>query len=356
MSDNQNYHNLQGVDMYESLVSADLDKELRKIACSEKVNYNTHQGTVALGMAMFFSDPKIAKFLIEAGVQIDKDKDFLLYAAIAGSSLENIKLLVKEGADPHKFDEDGITTLMSASQSSDDEIFDYFLNIGVDPLLVSKSNKTALHFVSSLVTFGKPNNSFKRFKLLIEKGCDPLLIDNKGESILHLSAEAGNSEIFFAAIDMGLDIFAVTKSGDTLLHSAAYGGNEKIFNFLLDKKLDVFAKNNDDFTVLHKATYTYLKSDNIISKLLDMGLDPLLKTKNGQHSLHFACRKLNKENITRMIKMGCNMHDKDSNGSDCFDYALDETIEEFLKKQNNKKRFNDMLFKFFNMFALFEKK
>ena len=333
-----NYHKLQGREMYQSLLTADLDRELQKIACSEEVNYNNRNGKGALIMAVYFGKSNVVKFLLDAGVEVKKDDNQLMFFASSGKSLEIVKMLEKEGVDPCHIGKNGVTTLMMASHSPNDEVFDYFLNAGVDPLHVSKSKKTALHFVAL-------HGSLRKFEVLIKKGCDVFALDENGKSILHFAAENGNAEIFFTAVKMGLDISIKSKLGDTLLHSAAYGANEEIFNFLLDKKMDCFAINNEGFTLLHKSLSGIKTSVNITSKLLDMGLDPLSKTIYGEHALHFASGKIDKKTIHLLIQMGCNLHDKDEFGLNCFDHAIDNEILKFLKEHDLNKPGNYFLSK-----------
>ncbi len=88
----------------------------------------------------------------------------LWYAARFGEGVDNARLLVEAGADPHARDGRKRTVLMAAVEANRPEPVEYLLRIGVDPRATDDEDRDARWFVD----FDRPN---ARVKELIEDAC-----------------------------------------------------------------------------------------------------------------------------------------------------------------------------------------
>ena len=73
------------------------------------------------------------------------------------------------------------------------------------------------------------------FQILIRKGADPSLKDNKGSSLLHKAAKGGNPSIINELLSLGLDIHLKDVYGVTPLTRAIENSNSDAVKFFISK-------------------------------------------------------------------------------------------------------------------------
>ena len=80
--------------------------------------------------------------------------------------------------------------------------------------------------------------------MLIQKGANASLKDNKGSSLLHRAATGGNTSNINKLLSLGLEIDTRSDDGFTPLMAAALAGKQSAFKMLLRHGANVSLKDN----------------------------------------------------------------------------------------------------------------
>lgn len=166
----------------------------------------------------------------------------LLYMTDSGVIADVQRLIEKEGADVNFIDEDGISSLMLASQSGYDTIVTYLISKGAE------INVNSLTFKFTPLISAVKNNYLETAEILIRNGA---LVDKKDvfeRTALHYAAMYG----FDASADMLLYYDANTEikdvTGYTPICYSVEEGNDTITNILLNyqAKTDVMVRDSSN--------------------------------------------------------------------------------------------------------------
>ncbi len=104
------------------------------------------------GILHIFEQFKIGRIAI----QIERQKNLLLFRAIWNNNFEAVQDYLAKGADPHAFNDDGATPLMLAVIKRNAEISKVLLSKGANPNLKSKyEGETALDLATKKNTLRK---------------------------------------------------------------------------------------------------------------------------------------------------------------------------------------------------------
>jgi ankyrin repeat protein len=107
----------------------------------------SEDGFPAVGLAVFFRHPEIARLLIERGADVNAAarNAFLVapvHAAAAVRDAETMQLLIEHRADVNARQQLGYTALHTAAQHGDEEMVDQLLAAGADCHLAGDDGKT----------------------------------------------------------------------------------------------------------------------------------------------------------------------------------------------------------------------
>lgn len=96
----------QDLDVFEACVVGDLPRLKRLIAIGQDINQRAPDGFTLLGLAIFFRQPDTARWLIDAGADLNAKADNTaqvapIHAAVARSDLASLQILLLRGADPN---------------------------------------------------------------------------------------------------------------------------------------------------------------------------------------------------------------------------------------------------------------
>lgn len=295
----------------ESLVKATKKGDIKEI--NELINKGTDvnisgieknsENIPPIIIAAVSNNSKILSLLIEKGANVNtilKGKDITLaeietereiktikltnptplLAAVMGGNIENIKILLKNGADIDLKGGLGFTPLMLASFYGKIDIVEILLKNGANINLKDDRGVNALDYsiqekktdISKLlikngieignVVEGKNNLNalsrsivFKEYevaKILVEKGADVYAKSSKNQTPLMFSlkqySETGNDDLFFSIVEREKELKDINyrdNDGQTLLMFAVQYNDVKAVKYLLENGADKDIKTND---------------------------------------------------------------------------------------------------------------
>ena len=144
------------------------------------------------------------------------------------------------------------------------------------------------------------------------------------ESLL-LSAQSGNRMQLRRHLDAGLDFDTVDEEGKTALMHAVGGGHKSCVKLLLDRGVDA---NIVDVGDKYSAAMYAAEGDQseCLSLLIKQArADIELRDQHGRTAFLIACETGSSSIIEQLIKSGCNMSAKDSEGKSGWQLARDES-------------------------------
>ncbi|MDX9801002.1 MAG: ankyrin repeat domain-containing protein [Spirochaetia bacterium] len=268
------------------------------------ISGNTPLGTAAWDNT---SGHSFIKLLLEYGADPNKrgiSSDYRtkgklpLEIALETRSAESAKLLLDSGADPDALTSDG-APLMEKAFDVNEEMVRYFIKKGA----AVKSDR--LLYLAIVKRY-----SPELFKFFQKKGLDIFQIDGNGQSLLHIAARFGGTDIAQALILSGLDVNLEDKNGSRPLHSgcegsiylmktASVGGGvvTPVFRSSIETARLLYfagtyvnAKDKSGKTALHiAAKYGY---PDIVKFLVEKGADPAAADNLGYNALHYAAAGL----------------------------------------------------------------
>ncbi|XP_048257878.1 uncharacterized protein LOC124126822 isoform X2 [Haliotis rufescens] len=274
---------------------------------------------------------------------VDKDGDSLLHNACFGGNTAIVQNLVSP-SNINTRGQYGWTPVMLAAFKGHQSVFDLLISKHADLTLVDKDGNGVLHLAcyggnTAIVQYlVSPSNVNTRgqygrtpvmkaaskghqsvFDLLISKDADLTLVDNNGDSLLHIAchvgdtaivqylvslsnvnttgqygrtpvmmaASKGHQSVFDLLISKDADLTLVDKDGNGLFHLACYGGNTAIVQYLVSPS-NVNTRGQNGWTPVMMAAFKGYQSvfDLLVSKHADL----TLVDKDGDSLLHLACK------------------------------------------------------------------
>ena len=244
-----------------------------------------YEGCTALHHSAKSGNYKLVTYFTDKGIDFylkTKNERNCLHIAAANGHFNLCKMLIeKRKFEVDIADNDGCTALHHSARSGSYELFTYFVHMGSNIHLKTKTGLNCLHIAAE-------NGHLNLCKMIISNhNCDVNITDNEGYTTLHFSAISGSYELISYFVHMGADIYLKTKYGNNCLHIAAFSGYLNLCKTLIDNdKFDVLISDNEGYTALHHSLKT--GSYELMKYFVDMGTDIYLKTKTGLNCLHIA--------------------------------------------------------------------
>jgi len=235
------------------------------------------------------------KLLISNGADVnakaEKEMTPLHYAAKAGK-MEMVQLLIKAGADVNAKDQNGLTPLVKTASRN---IAELLIAKGTD-IDAGEGYWTALH---NAVRFRHRDTT----ELLIQNGANVNAKNNDGKTPVHYAVLLGSTEVIRMLLVAGADIDSISLN----IRSLILTGDVRVVNPLIAKSGDVDAKDESGCTMLHFADDT-----SVVELLLDKGAN--IDIKDNEYSftpLHYAARFGREDVADVLIARGANINAKD---------------------------------------------
>ncbi len=262
-----------------------------------------------------------------------------------------LKELLNNGADIDYQNQEGYTALMLATDNKNEQIVEYLLRLGANPLLQNKDGETAKDLSS--------RNSFL-FEILSES---EILL--KGQSLppnvrysLLMHNHVGSSRAEINKIDefikLGAEIDYVDSNKFTALMIAVNKGNESVAEFMLRCGANPILRNSSnkiasDYTSRHSEIYNLLKGYEILFYARDSDLnslkllldaDPALidfKGQRGYTALLVAIQQNNLAVVEYLLLQGADLSIKCNDGQGALELASGDVKLKLIQSKTNSK-------------------
>jgi len=257
-------------------------------------------------------------------------------------NLEQVKSLIKQGADINFKSNAGITALMKASQGGDLEIVKLLIKSGADIHIKNKRGQTALTWTAGFgrlevakfliksgadvkdysaymaLQFAIFDKNTKYVKLLVDGGVDVNTIpDDESFTPLMKASQKGYFDIVKILVSAGADVNVKDKYGQTaLILTASWPtGFDRldIVKLLIEAGADVNIKNNYGYTALMRESSDYANM-HIIRYLVKSGADIHAKANDNETALMIAAENGQLAVVSFLISKGADINAKNKEG------------------------------------------
>ena len=139
----------------------------------------------------------------------------------------------------------------------------------------------------------------KALEILLAAGASPALADGSGRTPVQVAAWYGNDEAIKLLSKKSVNLSQATPSGSTALHFAAWQGHNSAAKTLVDLGVNVDVKDSDGWTPLHKAAHR--GNVEMVSLLLSLGSDKTVTDSIGLTALQKA-QPQKREKLESLLK------------------------------------------------------
>jgi ankyrin repeat protein len=277
-------------------------------------------------------EPAVIRTLLDHGADVNKPSlyrgsvPFTPLAAAASRSLDNveiIQLLLDRGAQINPPEKSGHTPLDVAINAGQTEVVSLLLARGADPNadtrgfggslspLAFAATYNHLEILRLLLDHGARINSESLWQalhynqpkvasLLLDRGADPNLSDDRGGIPLLYVAESGSLDLARLLLDHRADVNASDGWGWAALHYATASGHQEMTSLLLARGAKISAKMKSDVP---------LRQNRMLSEIKGF--------QGGAEAwtpLHFAVARGDRAMVELLLQQGADVNVKDGGG------------------------------------------
>ncbi|XP_048257810.1 serine/threonine-protein phosphatase 6 regulatory ankyrin repeat subunit A-like [Haliotis rufescens] len=225
----------------------------------------------------------------------------VMWAAGSGHR-EVVELLVSKGANESIVDRFDNNILHSAGRGGDVEVVQYVLSHDLVDINVRGSCRRTPVMVAA------ENGHREIVKLLVDKGGDMSLVDEKNDNILHLACLCGQKEVVKYVLSQDIvDINGRGRQTTTPVMLAARNGHKEVVELLVKKGADLsLAYNTPGSNVLHLACF-YGHVDVVKYLLSQDTVDVNSRGRYKQTPMMRAAKNGHKEVVELLVKKGADL-------------------------------------------------
>lgn len=317
----------------------------------EDINKSDRFGMTILHWAASYKNTEAIKKLLDLGVDftlknndkktfldilgaddLDSVKDvrtYILLKQIENNNLENLKSLLNERKyDINHQDESGMTVLHHSACKNNFDAIKILIEKGINTEILDNKGNTFrkyLHIrymekVESLILVQAiVDGDAEKVDKLINEGIDLNSISEFGDSALMIAAKnssIGNIIIVDELIKKGVNLNSKNFYGDTPLIFASKNENLTVLYMLIEAGADVNEKNNLGKTALmYVSNWVTMEDVNAIRELISNNADVSAKDNSGSTALMEAVKAGNREVINTLIQNNASVNEKANDGS-----------------------------------------
>ena len=231
-------------------------------------------GSTALHYAASNHQVEVAQILIDHGASLSRSDNLgrtALHRSVEGSDCRCLEFFLERNADTSLPDLDGMTVWHLVAQKGSVQALSILLNEPVDA-----SSRMGLQTADGRtpILCASEHGSKEAMRLLLNAGSSLTETDSDGSSLFHYAVKSGNLECMQFLIEQAIDPCTVAHDGSTAIHYALSRKSEipgeklvKIVQYLLDNGVDPSKTRNDGCTPLHdlveiiKHAYKWIHTD-----------------------------------------------------------------------------------------------
>ncbi|XP_014281902.1 putative ankyrin repeat protein RF_0381 [Halyomorpha halys] len=280
-------------------------------ACSVKAllsvgaKYDTRffRGDTYLHIAAAGGHNGALEVLLKEEIDVNKKNHFnetAIFQAVRTVNFQGVEMLLEKGADTGIVPEGSKSLLELAVESQNVEMFKALVKVGMK--FNSEDGDTVFHLLARL------GNS-EMLKVAKEMGMPANIKNKNGLMPLHVASDVFSLKTF---IGMGLDVNDRTGKGEIALHLSSASGSLDLVKTLWQEGAAVDLQDNEGTSALMIAIKN-LKEDIAIF-LLHKGADPNIKDIKGQTALHYAAEGGCIGLVTPLLNAGARVDEQDNEG------------------------------------------
>ncbi|XP_048244163.1 uncharacterized protein LOC124111237 [Haliotis rufescens] len=254
-----------------------VDQLLEKLRCDDSMEENDEGKTPLMEAAQAGSNDcyQILKSMSKKNIR-DKSGNAIVHYASSGGNIAVVQDIVSS-SNINIRRQYGRTPVMTAAAAGHQRLFDLLVSKKADLTLVDNHGESFLHLACIggnkaivqhvlspsnintrgegghtpvMVAAGKGHKSV--FDLLVSKKADLTLLDDHGDSLLHLACIGSNTAIVQHVLSPS-NINTRGQNGRTPVMAAAVAGHQSVFDLLVSKKADLTLVDNHGDSLLHLA-------------------------------------------------------------------------------------------------------
>ena len=286
------------------------------------INYKDNKGETPIFSACCLDSAQIARCLVDKGADINirnKKGEPPIFNTCRNSSIENIKYLLDSGADINARNNNDETPLFSACYNSNTKTIKYLIKKGAD--VNPRLNNSWGSPLNYAICHWQPENAI----VLIKSGANLNTRDKEGNSPFHNSLKYTNypyrynynfDENLYNLQNLLIlktpNLNIVNNNGETPLHIAICESLQDVSTALIKNKVNLNVQDNEGRTPLHIAVSKgacYLAKD-----LVNNHAKVNLQDKNGNTPLHEAAYRGDIYTVKLLVESGAKVNIPNNKG------------------------------------------
>jgi ankyrin repeat protein len=272
-------------------------------------------------------------------------EDARLGQAAADGKIEQVKLLISEGADVNEKTTTGDTPLHYAAKYGHKNVAVLLIKKGADVNAKNKNGDLPTHLALrghlespkkevldllvakgpelSCIQISAYQGDLAKVRSFVEQGIDVDSRDSEGRTALYYAAMQGKRDLVEFLLSRGANVNAKDKDyGFTPLHHAVGGGHKDVVELLIAKGADVNATDKHGWTPLDSSVYG--GNTDIPELLIEAGANVNSRYGWGQTPLIWAAQEGHTPVVQLLIVKGADFNAQDDQGLTPLHYAADE--------------------------------
>ncbi|MEH6659405.1 ankyrin repeat domain-containing protein [Leeuwenhoekiella marinoflava] len=241
-----------------------------------------------------------------------------IYTARSGN-IEMMNTLIEKGIDHKVKNDEGGNAILFAAQgtrrgSSSLSVFKYLEDLGVEVNVTTKSGTNPLHILAGR------NKDMDIFNYFLEKGVQPLAVDGDGNTPLIYAASRNDLEVVKLFEEKSKDINHTNKEGVSALTMAVAGNSPEVVSYLIAQGADAGIVDENGNTLMYYLVNAYnprsaADFDVKMELLKNEGVDFAATQENQENMLLLAVKKNSLALTKKALDLDINVNQADSDGN-----------------------------------------
>lgn len=250
---------------------------------------------VMFALAVSNEKLELTKLLLQKGAKLDVtnrkgETPFMVRSGKKCATPEELQWMISQGAVPGGTNKDGRSALFYAAKAHNADTVKFLASLGIYDL-----NARAKDGNTPLLQFMIEETKADELRQLMDLGCDPHALDNKGRGLMQRTAV----RLADAANEKNAENPETAAKG-----KAKWENTLEVFNLLLQRGVSVNTQQNDGWTPLMWSTRMRAPLE-VVQLMVNAGADPGPVTPKGESALTLAevwCRPEVVEYLKQRVK------------------------------------------------------